>query len=522
MKRIAIAAALAVFAGLVPTASHAALDGCADGLTGGEWPSYGGSLDNSRTQLDTTVGPEWVENMELAWALPTSAVPGGSGTYSNTPVVADGCVYVATNSGVVMALNATTGDLVWGDKVTGAGQALLGGVVVGSLAVADGVVFAGVSRPSSPYVTAWDQETGVRLWEATVETGQNNSLINASPVVHDGKVFMGFSGNEGGNVARGGFAILDASGPCGGDAFLGSVQILKCFNPIPGETGGTRLAHEHTISDAEYAAGYRGASIWCTAAIDPVDDYVYACGGNPASKKIEHRYSNALLKIDFDEDRDTFGTIVDSYKGDNDQYYPGLDRQPVCDAFGDQLVVVWSLACLQLDLDFGASPNLFRDSLGNLILGDIQKSGVYHAVYADQMSRKWTQIVGGPCVACNAASAAYAEVDGEGRVFGVSTPGGTTYALQAEQGRYRWIQPVADGIHFQATSTAGGVVFTIDNGGFLTMSDASTGLPIAKRNVMEDTNASPIDQSSQGIAIAYDMVFVNHGPYTLAYHAPSA
>lgn len=520
MKRIAVATVMAVVAGLVPGLSDAAPAGCAAGLSGGEWPSYGGSLANSRTQTDTTIDPAWVDSMELAWKLPTSGVPGGNGTYSNTPVVADGCVYLATNTGLILALNASTGVLVWGDRVVGAGQSLLGGIVVGSPVVYEGVVYVGVSRPGTPYVTAFDQETGTRLWEATVETKQSNSLINASPVAFDGMIFMGFSGNEGNSVARGGFTILDASAECGGDAFKDDVQILKCLNPTLGATGGSRLAYQHTINDAEYAAGYRGASIWCTASIDPVSKYAYACGGNPASKKIEHRYSNALLKIDLDRNRPaTFGTIVDSYKGDNDQYYPGLDRQPACDALGDVLVVVWSLACLQLDLDFGASPSLFRDSLGNLIVGDLQKSGVYHAVYADQMSRKWTQIVGAPCAACNAASPAYADVKGEGRVFGVSTPGGLTYALSAEQGRYRWLQPVADGIHFQSTSTAGGVVFTIDNFGFLTMTDADSGLLLAKRSVMVDTGGNPFDQSSQGVAIAYDMVFVNQGSYTLAYRA---
>lgn len=533
MKRIAVVAALAVVAGLMPGVSTANPTGCAQSVTGGEWPSYSGSLDNSRTQLDSTIDADWVAGMELAWKVSTSSVPTGSGTYSNTPVVADGCVYLASNTGLILALNAETGGFVWGGKVTGTGQLLLGGVVVGSPLVDNGVLYVGVSQPSAPYVAAFDAATGTRLWRATVETGQSNSLINASPVAVDGMIFMGFSGNEGNSVARGGFAILDGGHDCGGDEFLAgptTAKILACDNPVleldelgnPVATGGHRLAHEHTISDAEYAEGYRGASIWCTAAIDPVEKYAYACGGNPASKKIEHRYSNSLLKIDVNPERPaTFGTIVDSYKGDTDQYYPGLDRQPACDALGDVLVAVWSLACLQLDLDFGASPNLYHDKLGNLILSDLQKSGVVHAIYADQMSRKWTQVVGAPCAACNAASGAYAEINGEGRLFGVSTPGGLLYGLQAEQGRYRWAQPIADGVHFQATSTAGGIVFAIDNGGFLTIVDGETGLPLAKRNVAQDTSASPADQSSQGVAIAYDMVFVNQGNMTIAYRSAS-
>ena len=57
-----------------------------------------------------------------------------------------------------------------------------------------------------------------------------------------------------------------------------------------------------------------------------------------------------------------------------------------------------------LDLDFGASPNLFRDASGRLVLGDLQKAGVYHAVYTDQMTSAWQTTVSVPCFSCNATS----------------------------------------------------------------------------------------------------------------------
>lgn len=521
MKRTALLAALAAITSMLPGTSQANPTGCAPDAPGGEWRTYGGGYDGQRNQEAATIDADWVSSMAPKWIVPTSLASAKAGSFENTPIVVDGCVYLGSNAGVVYALNADTGALVWGNIVEGQGQSLLGGVIVGSLTVEGGVVFVGVQKPGNSYVAAFDQTTGVRLWRTIVENDQNSSLISSSPIVFDGLLYQGFAGAESGSVARGGHAILDASHDCGGDAFneLGK-QVTFCDSPVPGATGGTRLYHGYTISDAEYAAGYRGASEWCSPAYDPVDRYVYSCGGNPASKRIEAPFSNALLKVDADPSRETFGEIVAAYKGDNDQYYPGMDRQPACDLLGDTLVVVWSLACLQLDLDFGASPQLWRDSIGRLMLGDLQKSGIYHAVFAGSMSRAWTQVVGTPGVAFNSSSGAYGVVGGEGRVFVTGTPGGIQWGLSADQGRYRWAHPILDGIHYQATSFANGMVFVIDNGAFVTVIDGDTGLPIAKRNVAQDTGTPAVAQSSNGIAIARNMVFVNVGSNTIAYAAP--
>lgn len=525
-KHVAAFAAIAAALSLLPGISHASGNpaGCADDVAGGEWRSYGGTNDNKRNQLaESTIDAAWVQGMAVDWTF-NPAAAGIDGSFSNTPVIADGCVYAATTTGWVVSLNADTGAINWGKKVTGGSQLLLGGVVVGSVAVENGVVYVPVSDPGNPYLAAFDQATGTRLWRALAEAKQNGSLFNASPKVADGMVFMGFAGNEGGSVSRGGYAIIDAGHDCGGDEFMtegpnAGTQILFCDAPVLGATGGHRIVHRYTISDAEYAAGYRGASVWCTAAL--TDGFAYACGGNPASKKIEHRYSNALLKIDMRPSSPTFGEIVDSYKGETDQYYPGLDRQPVCDAFGDQLVAVWSLACLQLDLDFGASPITFTDQFGNTLVGDLQKSGVFHVVYGDHMDRKWTAPVGAPCAACNAASPAFANIGGEDRFFVAATPGSVMHSLTAQTGRYRWAFPIGGGTHFQATSTANGLVYTTANDGQLHVFDAATGVPVTIRSITQDVGENTIDAGSTGVAIARNQIFAAQSSWLVAYTAAS-
>jgi hypothetical protein len=46
------------------------------------------------------------------------------------------------------------------------------------------------------------------------------------------------------------------------------------------------------------------------------------------------------------------------------------------------------------DLEFGASPNLFRRPDGRLLVGEMQKSRVYWAVDAITMKRAWNQEIG--------------------------------------------------------------------------------------------------------------------------------
>ncbi|HEX6714385.1 MAG TPA: PQQ-binding-like beta-propeller repeat protein, partial [Thermoleophilaceae bacterium] len=117
---------------LAPAAAQANPPGCAaPSLTGGEWRSYGGDLANSRNQHDEKViSAADVPTLQSAWVF-SSVANGGAGDFTGTPIVADGCMYVATTRGWVFAANADTGKVVW------KAQLPYGGGVNCSAAVAD-------------------------------------------------------------------------------------------------------------------------------------------------------------------------------------------------------------------------------------------------------------------------------------------------------------------------------------------------------------------------------------------------
>lgn len=174
------------------------------------------------------------------------------------------------------------------------------------------------------------------------------------------------------------------------------------------------------------------------------------------------------------------GQIVAAYPGNVDQYASALQavsQTPAC-ATSDNANLPYPFddpVCGQLDLDFGAAANLFTDSAGNELVGDLQKAGAYHVAHADTMAPAWTQNVGGPCQACNAASPAF-----DGRAIdGVSTPGGSIFSLSRDGGAVNWLSPVAGGLHYESTSVADGVVYTVDNSGFLDAFNAGHRQPAA-------------------------------------------
>ena len=501
---LAITLAAAGFVGTTVSAATPGAGSCADAShPGGEWRSYGGNPQNHRNQpAEDKLNPSTAANVAKKWSFNAadaeqSGVLSG-GTFQNTPVVADGCVYLASNTGFIFALNADTGERVWSsDKMPGspAGQ-LVGGVITGSPLVANDLVYVGVSQLNDPKLVALEQATGDIRWiKSIMDPAKNDNAYRTTtvsgPVLINGMIFQGIMADENSSGARGGFAFLDA-------------------------LSGDLITQQWTISDDEYAHGYRGASVWCTAAADPETNTVYACGGNPASKQQEARFANSLLKIDADKASPTFGKITAAYKGNYDQYYPGLDRQPACDTVPTTLV--WSPTCVQLDLDFGASPNLFTIQVNGQpvkVLGDLQKSGIYHTVYADNMQLAWSAVVGVPGPTWNAASPAV----GNDNVFVAATPPGQMWGLSKDRGRYRWATPLVTGapLYFESVSTANGVVYSVDNSGVLHILDAATGVPVKEVPMAQDVGAPISSQSSHGVAIARNAIYAAAGSYVVAY-----
>jgi outer membrane protein assembly factor BamB len=462
-------------------------NGCAEAAGGGEWRSFNRDLTNSRHQSDESlIGPQNVAALSAKWAF---TLPVGTGTIESTPAVVDGCVYLLTFAGYLYALNADTGDILWRVRLSGA---------AGSPTVQGGRIYVNVN--SQPRTTvALDQETGGILWR-TAWDQQPGAMFFASPVVFNGMVLTALSGlvAEEGNLLIGDERLQ----------FRGSYALLDAVT-------GALLKKDFVIPDEDFARGFAGGGLLATPAVDLETGYAYEGTGNPFSAA-EHQNTNAIVKIDVDPSRPTFGGIVGSYHGTIDQYLPPLTDKPACEA------LVAYATCELLDLDFGASPQLFTDSTGRKLVGDHQKSGVYHAADASSMGGVWNTVVGIPWVLGGVATASY-----DGRDVFVAASNGQLMALDKDAGSRRWVIPNVDWqtspagtMHSQPVTTANGVTYGVDGKGVFYAIDSLTGMPLLLRPLVLDAG-SHSSSPGAGIAIARHTVYVPDGRNFVAYGLPS-
>ena len=457
-----------------------ALPGCAaPDSPGGEWPFYSGTLDGHREQPEEkSINTGNVSGLGVAWQSRTA----DGGVIHSTPVVVDGCVYTGTEFGNVYALNADTGKVVWSQALgegTRGSSTFEGAGIVGSPAVADGLVYVGTTTPKASVLSALDQATGKVVWKRVIDEDDGGG-VDSSPVPFKGMVFQAFKGDESSNHSNPGFVIVDGSR----------------------DGGGKILVKTHTVPPADYEAGYRGGSIINTPAYDRQRKLVFAGTGNPASQR-QHPRTNSLLKIDADPASPTFGNILASHRGTSDSYPVPQDVDlPTC-----QTELQWPLgrfSCAQFDFNFLASPNLWTSSGGRQMFGGLQKSGVYTAVYTDTMERAWLAMLGPPCFGCNLSSTA---VDENGIYVAVS--GGNLYSLDRDTGAVQWATPLTGTFRYNGLAVANGVVYSLnDAAGALQAFDASNGVPLLAHSFGNETGTPMHDMgNSSGVSVARNMVF---------------
>jgi hypothetical protein len=484
---------------------------------GGEWPVSGHDLHNTRDQAaEHLIGAGNVWQLRQAWHFDTGnksglfgIPPREYGEINSTPIVAFGCVYLGTAADAaesfnVFALNADSGELVWKQHVAttaiGNGGAIVGSPVVSGLRLivlvnqlGNGATADPQSGTVGPYLVAFDRRDGKPLWRsAPIVTGMGY-YTNATPTIERGVVVAGFSSVEGDPHGQGGVALLD-------------------------ERTGAILKWVYTVPSEDWAAGYAGGGVWTTPAAD--DGYVYYGVGNPSSKQIEHAQTNAILKVDVDRRRHaTFGRVVASYKGNVEQIYQAFQDagRPLCSlealtpSFGD------FSTCLQLDLDFGAAPNLFPGTDGTLLVGELQKSGVYHAARAADMRGEWMRLLDVSCLICNGAASAW---DAVRRSLYVNLSPTDLLAKVSSAGDLNWYRPDVDGLDFEAVSLANGVVYLVDQLGTLLAWDAQDGALLLVHSTLLDGGHNTLGVNSAGVAIARNTVYVPAGPMLFAYRLP--
>jgi polyvinyl alcohol dehydrogenase (cytochrome) len=405
---LGIAAATSVLLGAAGAATPA-------GAAPGDVPSFGYDVRGSRhNPNEAAITPANVGTLELKWAF---VVPKAMGQQSQPAVVGD-TIYFGGRNGVFYALSRRTGRKRWSrdtkpfaNFTPSANKLADLNALRDAPAVAGGNVYFGDSRG---HVIALTARTGRLRWITKVDTNPF-TIMTSSPVVHEGKVIVGVSSNEEAAASAPAYPCCTFRGSLVAlAADTGALLWRYVTGPEPQPTG--------AAPGTGPAFAPSGVAIWSSPSVDPATDTVFVGTGNDYTGQTPR--GNTIVAVDANSGQEKWFRQLAAPDTWNFQcaIAPGIANCPTPGS----------------DFDFGAGPNVFSIG-GRTVVGEGQKSGVYHVLDAATGEIVWQSLL--------ATASGKPEALGlEGVQWGTSYDGTRIYAAtnQAKPGALFALDP-ADG-----------------------------------------------------------------------------
>ncbi|MGM9949912.1 MAG: pyrroloquinoline quinone-dependent dehydrogenase [Lysinibacillus sp.] len=246
-----------------------------------EWATYGGDYYNRRYSELDQVDLGTIHDLKPAWVTSLGMGIGEDALGEAAPIVADGVMYIAASSGVVMALDAGTGEKIWDyqPKTMNRQEGDCCRKTIRSVAIGEGRVYVG--NPDTTLV-ALDQKTGKVIWKKEVADWEQGYRMTSAPLYYNGKIYTGVSG---GRDDSGGYVIaLDAEN--GRDVWK--------FHDIPVTT--EQQADVKTAQEEALKSGGMTA-VWNTPAVDPELGAIYFAAGYSMRNYDEQGQDNLVANL---------------------------------------------------------------------------------------------------------------------------------------------------------------------------------------------------------------------------------
>jgi outer membrane protein assembly factor BamB len=217
-------------------------------LTGSGSPN--GDTSNTR-YAGGPIDSGTVGKLQTAWTLPLSA-KSQYGSYSSSPVIANGVVFSQDLASNVQAINLQTGKVIWTKTYESPDQGPNG------LVVAGGEVFGATATAAF----ALDEKTGEQIWSVSLVRNEHEG-IDMAPGYHDGIVYV-------------------ATVPGNNNKFYGG-EAVGILWALEAKTG-RKLWHFDTAPEdlwsSQNAGINSGGGLWYTPAFDDAGN-MYIGTGNP-------------------------------------------------------------------------------------------------------------------------------------------------------------------------------------------------------------------------------------------------
>ena len=246
------------------------------------WLTYSGTYASHRYSQLKQIDLSNVGTLEVKWIWQAQSIH----SFSATPLVVDGIMYVTQAPNDVVALDARTGRTFWIYRHTPSSpRVCCRGLVNRGLAILGDTLFMATV---DAYLIAIDARNGEPLWKTkTAESSEGYGMTLAPLVVKD-KVIVGPSGGEHG--IRG---FIDAY-----DAKTGKRAWRFNTIPGPGEPGNDSWGNN--------SWEHGGAPAWLTGSYDPALNLIYWGTGNPgpdfnaSQRPGDNLYSDSVVALDAD------------------------------------------------------------------------------------------------------------------------------------------------------------------------------------------------------------------------------
>src|SRR5712672_3226516 len=274
----------------------------ADEEDGTNWPAYGRTFSESHFSPLTDINGTTVKRLGLAWSLDLDV-----SNSITVPLAVDGVVYLAAGYSIVHAVDAKSGKVLWlyDPKVPqAAGLKLRMGWGIRGLAFWKGRVYVGTQDGRLLALNAAD---GRLVWSTQTMDPGYVAFISGAPRVYNGKVIIGNAGADF-SALRGYVAAYDAD----------DGHRLWRFFTVPGKPATKDGAVSDEVMDnatktwsGEYWKYGGGGSVWNSITYDPAFNRLYFGTGNgsPINWKIrspgggDNLFVASIVAVDADTGR---------------------------------------------------------------------------------------------------------------------------------------------------------------------------------------------------------------------------
>ena len=369
-----------------------------------DWSGYEhGPSHSSAAFNDPAITPATVASLHALWTF-TAGASSQAGApaprFDASPTVVGGRVYIGSRTGIVYALNETTGAVVWQKQLDFGSSTVCGAKgITGTATVAADPVSGTMTVyvPGAHYLYALNASTGAQLWKVAIgpatADGEARWYNWSSPTVVGGRIYMGLAANCDANKVRGGVVQIN-------------------------QHTGKRLHTWYAVP-----AGVVGPSVWSSMAGDGTNVWVTTGNPDPSAPAVYDAFSIVRLSA---------STLAK------------LDKWTAPTPLAD-------------DLDFGSSPTFFSATIGGAstdLVGACNKNGIYYVWRRANLAAGpvWQRQVGQSGGTGNGACITSAAFDGPDSTLYVaanqtmlngSLVQGSTYALNPATGAIRWQSPLA-------------------------------------------------------------------------------